>query len=202
MFENACDNDILDRNPAKGVTPPEGFEPKLHRKWSNEEINAFRQRAKDYVRRAVMVLLYTGLRVSDATSLKRDAVKGGVIRLRTQKTNTPVVIPVHSELKSELENPLPVESIWLIQGARGQQLNRNSLHSMLMREFKSLGITDAPTTHGLRKNAVVCLIEAGADPRQIQAITGQSLAMIEHYGQECTSDNLAHQAIRLWENKQ
>lgn len=202
VFDTACDNDIIDRNPAKGVTPPEGFEPKPHRKWDDVEIEAFKKRAKPHVRRAMMVLLYTGLRVTDATNLKRDAIKQGVVRLRTQKTDTPVVIPVHSELKVELERNLPVESIWLISGAYGQQMNRNSMHTMLKREFKRLGIDDAPTTHGLRKNAVVCLIEAGAEPRQIQAITGQSLAMIEHYGREYSRDHLAHQAIRLWEDKQ
>ena len=35
--------------------------------------------------------------------------------------------------------------------------------------------------HGLRKSAVVFLVEAGCTTAEVSAITGQSLQMVEHY---------------------
>jgi integrase len=149
-----------------------------------------------------MVLLYTGLRASDAVLLKRSSIESGAIRTRTKKTNTPVVIPIHAALQAELAKPLPVESLYLVPGRRGQQMSVPAISSAIKRQFEMLGHDDRPPMHGLRKNAVTALIEAGCKPRQIQAITGQSLQMIEHYGQDYDRENLAAEAIHIWERQE
>ena len=41
-----------------------------------------------------MVLRYTGLRIGDLVQLRRESVKDGKVFLYTQKTGTPVWIPV------------------------------------------------------------------------------------------------------------
>jgi hypothetical protein len=71
--------------------------------------------------------------------------------------------------------------------------------------FKTAWRRHRPTTcagyvwHGLRKSAVVTLIESGCTPTQTAAITGQSLQMVEHYGRRVDRTRLARDAMRIWE---
>lgn len=202
VLNTAADLDLIAINPAKGITAPPGFKSTPHRKWTDEEIVLFKENAKPHVRRAMMVLLHTGLRCSDALKLKRDAIKQGKICLTTQKTDQPVVIPVHPDLADEMAKPLLVESISMISGARGQELKRHGLLAMFHREFARLGVTDRPVTHGLRKNAVVSMIEVGAGEDIIHSITGQSYPTIRKYGEEFDRNKMAMKVVPLWKKGQ
>jgi hypothetical protein len=53
--------------------------------------------------------------------------------------------------------------------------------------------------HGLRKSAVVFLLEAGCTDAEVAAITGQSRTMVEHYGRQVGQRKLAASAILKWE---
>lgn len=54
--------------------------------------------------------------------------------------------------------------------------------------------------HGLRKSAVVTLLEAGCTDAEVGSITGQSREMIEHYAKQVNQRRLAAAAILRWEN--
>lgn len=53
--------------------------------------------------------------------------------------------------------------------------------------------------HGLRKSAVVFLLEAGCTDAEVAAITGQSRDMVEHYAAQVSQRRLAASAILKWE---
>ena len=53
--------------------------------------------------------------------------------------------------------------------------------------------------HGLRKSAVVMLLEAGATDAEVSAVTGQSREMVEHYSKQVNQRKLAAAAILKWE---
>lgn len=53
--------------------------------------------------------------------------------------------------------------------------------------------------HGLRKSAVVMLLEAGCTDAEVSAITGQSRDMVEHYARAVNQRKLAAAAILKWE---
>lgn len=53
--------------------------------------------------------------------------------------------------------------------------------------------------HGLRKSAVVFLLEAGCTDAEVAAITGQSRQMIEHYARQVKQKKLAAAAVLKWE---
>lgn len=191
VFERACDLDLIDRNPARRVENPINYKSEPHRPWSQEYIDTFLAGAGPFWRRAFMVLLYTGLRREDAVNLRRDHIINNRICLTmettgqaTRKTGAEVVIPIVPALAEELARPLPIEGLTLITGTRGRQIRGDVLYHSIMKEAKGLGIEKPPPLHGLRKNAVMRLIEAGLEYREIHAITGQSIRMIEHYGRE------------------
>jgi hypothetical protein len=52
--------------------------------------------------------------------------------------------------------------------------------------------------HGLRKSAVVFLLEAGCTDAETAAITGQSRDMVEHYAKQVNQQRLAAAAILKW----
>ena len=54
--------------------------------------------------------------------------------------------------------------------------------------------------HGLRKSAVVMLLEAGCTTAEVASITGQSYEMVEHYAKQVRQRKLAAAAIAKWEN--
>jgi hypothetical protein len=53
--------------------------------------------------------------------------------------------------------------------------------------------------HGLRKSAVVFLLEAGCSDAETVSITGQSRDMVEHYAKQVNQRRLAAAAILKWE---
>ena len=71
-------------------------------------------RKLETVRDLFIVGCYTGLRFSDFTQIKKENIKDGFISIRTQKTDKPVVIPIHWTIQKILdkycnknENSLP-----------------------------------------------------------------------------------------------
>jgi hypothetical protein len=55
--------------------------------------------------------------------------------------------------------------------------------------------------HGLRKNAVIMLLEAGCTETQVGAIVNMSEQMVRHYGRDVRVRELARQRMRLLENR-
>lgn len=53
--------------------------------------------------------------------------------------------------------------------------------------------------HGLRKSAVVFLLEAGCTDAEVSSITGQSRQMVEHYARQVNQRKLAAAAVLKWE---
>ena len=71
-----------------------------------------------------------------------------------------------------------------------QELNRPEMVALRERRL---------VFHGLRKSAVVFLLEAGCTDAETAAITGQSRDMVEHYAKQVNQKRLAAAAILKWE---
>lgn len=108
-----------------------------------------------------MVALYASLRRSDLIRLTRGHVKKGWLIVDIEKTDGHVEIPIHSDLEAELKQKMPVASLMLIPTARGKKMNKDSLSHGVQKECQRLGITPNPPLHGLRRNAIIRLLEAG-----------------------------------------
>jgi integrase len=128
-------------------------------------------------------------------------VKDGVISITQDKTGKTVWVPVHSELKSELEN-IPRKSIFILTNSKEQPWAtgfkaswRKELAKPAMAPIKQQGLV----FHGLRKSAVVFLLEAGCTDAEVSAITGQTRQMVEHYSRQVNQQHLAREAILKWE---
>lgn len=136
---------------------------------------------------------YTGQRQGDVLRMRRNVVRDGVIALTQQKTGKSLVIPIHRDLAPLLER-IDHNAITLAASFNGRPWKASNFR-VAFAKWKPSGVQ----FHGLRKNAVCALLEAGCTTQQAGAITGQSDAVVAYYARQVDQARLAAQAMKLWE---
>lgn len=151
-----------------------------HKPWTAAQIECAHENLTGMVRRAVMLMLYTGQRGSDVVRLGPTFVDDGGFDLGQQKTGVRVWCPIVPELAAEMETWKRQPGPYLRQeDGRAYTRKRMSIH--FREQTKGLPLLEEATLHGLRATAVVRLRREGLTTTQIQDIVGMSLAMIERY---------------------
>jgi integrase len=129
-------------------------------------------------------------------------IREGQIQVEQDKTEKKLWIPMHKALKRVLKD-VPKTSDFVLTSGSGEAWTENGFHTAWQREMKEekfARLRDQKCVfHGLRKSAVVMLLEAGCTDAEVSAITGQSREMIEHYALEVNQKKLAAAAILKWE---
>lgn len=193
--------DYLDLNPCTAVKKLKGANP--YSPWPWEDILFFRDNCSSpELWWAVALALYTGQRQSDVLKMARTSTKNGLIRVVQEKTGTPLWLPQHKDLQSILEQ-IPLRATTILTNTRGAPW-RSGFKSRFVKEMDRKVFKDLKgrrlVFHGLRKSAVVMLLEAGCTDAEVGAVTGQSRQMIEHYSIQVNQIKLAKAAILKWES--
>jgi integrase/recombinase XerD len=131
--------------------------------------------------RAMLLLLrYSGLRISDAVQLKRRRVKDGRLHVYTQKTGQPVRIPLPEQVLGVLAE--------LPEGDRYFWSGRGKVKSCIedwRRSFANLAeLADVEhvSFHRLRNTLAVSLLEKGVSVEDVAVILGNSSRVVaRHY---------------------
>ncbi len=125
-----------------------------------------------------------------------------------------LIIPAHQKLLAVLAT-MKSDSVRLLTNTRGLPWTQNGFRASwsgaLEPPQQTTGTLPRPhrlwpikraglVFHGLRRSAVVMLLEAGCTDAEVAAITGQSRQMIEHYSRQVNQKRLAASAILKWEN--
>jgi integrase len=105
---------------------------------------------------------------------------------------------LHPALRAELDR-LPLAIGYILPGIGGRPLHQTTLRETLQAFAAELGAKVVP--HGLRKNAVNSLLEAGCSTAETASITGQSLQMVEHYAKARSQQRLADSAVLRWQGR-
>ena len=147
------------------------------------------------VRLATHMLYYTAQRIGDALRLRWSDIRDGHIHLTQKKTDRVLQIPLHDDLTAELERT-PKRGITIMAGPRGKARTDDTVRKWLQDFASERGYKVVP--HGLRKNAVNALLEAGCSAAETAAISGQSLKMVEHYAKARSQPRLATAAVLKW----
>ncbi len=170
-----------------------------HAPWDDHVLAEALDAKDDRVRLATHLLLYTGQRIGDVVALRWTDLKDDHLTLTQQKTGRRLVIPLHDALKAELIRH-PKGLGYIIPGMRaGKPLHQHTLRASLQAFAAKIGAKVVP--HGLRKNAVNALLEAGCSAAETASITGQSLGQIEHYAKGRAQGKLATAAILKWHGR-
>jgi integrase len=185
------------------LDPTDGVEPPLRPKnagfaaWSEEDVSAYEQRWPLGTRQRVWldVLLYTGLRRGDAARLGRQHIRNGVAHIKTEKTDTPVALPILPGLAQTLAAG-PCGDLTFIAGAKGRPLTKESFGNEFRDACRAAGIDKS--AHGLRKIAAIRCAQNGATVPQMNAIFGWTGAkMALHYIELANREKMAADAMHL-----
>lgn len=170
-----------------------------YRTWTEADIDQFRTFWKEGTaqRIAFEILLYTGLRRSDAVRIGRQHMQGEFIVLKTKKSGetTELNIPIHDDFRAVLAT-IRHNHLNLITTVYGAARSENSFTNWIIAAARDAGLPPHSSPHGLRKAACRRLAEAGCSALEIMAITGhKNLKEIETYCVAANKKKLAASAI-------
>lgn len=193
IFGFAVDNGWIETNPAEGI---DNGKPQTdgHHTWTEEEVSAFQRfyPLGTSERLAMDILLYTGLRISDATRLGPQHIKDGVITFKTQKTGVEVCIPVLPPLAESIETT-KVDGLLFLPAPNGKPRTQTAASMWFKSRAKKAGVSG--TAHGLRKAGATFAAQNGATPYELAAMYGwTNIQMAERYTRKANKAALAKQA--------
>jgi integrase len=185
---------LVENDPCKDIALHEGGE---HEKWPDAAVALGLTADDRRIRLAVHLLLYTAQRIGDVCALRWSNIEGDAICLTQQKTGRYLEIPIHKKLRAELATH--ERTLGTIMAMGGKPATPAALRRYIQIFASERGHVIVP--HGLRKNAVNALLEAGCSVAETAAISGQSLKLVEHYAKGRSQAKLGRAAIARWENQ-
>ena len=187
LFAWAMDNDKARENPARGVKK---YKAKPHPKWPEALVEE--GLADPQVGMAVALLYFTGQRIEDVCRMSWADIRGDYMLVWNEKKDKQVEVAILPELGEMLERQEKTSTA-ILTNANGQPWTQSGLRQKLQDWAKARGHKVVP--HGLRKNAVIALLEAGCTAAQVSGITDQSIQMVEHYALEVNKLALGRAAV-------
>lgn len=184
-----------DLEPTKDIGKQDTGE---HMAWPEQLVEEGLRSEHDRVRLAVHLLYFTGQRIGDVMKMRWSDIRGDLIHVTQQKTGKFLKIQLMTELREELART-PKRGITIITGKDGKPIGSQVVRIELKKFGEDHGYTVVP--HGLRKNAVISLLEAGCTVAETAAITGQTYDIVEDYARQVDQSRLGSAAILKLENK-
>jgi hypothetical protein len=193
--------------------------------WPDWAFEIFFEHARVGLHLTVYTGLYTGQRSVDVLAMVRPRPQATEMLVVQQKTDVRAPVQIHSEYRRILDAAFPVDDkIIALRDDKPLHLREDG-EPWTLAGWKTAWqreITfEAPSTatptdrekakamkrlrdarvvyHGLRKNAVINLLEVGCSEDEVGAIVGMSAAMVRHYGREVRKHKLALNAMRKLE---
>jgi integrase len=187
VFRYALAHDMIGSNPTeslKGIKVKNGDRVK---DFSDDEMGAILEAAKaDADKRIyplVLLLRYSGLRISDATMLHRDQLKENQLTVRTIKTDVEVSVALPPVIADQLRSIERVHDGYCFWNGRSTLASLTDLYRdhHLRRVFEAAKVQGTP--HMFRHTFVHSLLNAGMSMREVAAAIGDTVHITErHYG--------------------
>lgn len=187
LFAWAIENEKAKDNPAKGIKK---FASKPHEPWPEDLLE---DALKDpQVGMAVALFLFTGQRINEVVRMSWRDIEGDHMNVYAQKQDNHIRVAILPEL-AEMLSAQEKTSVAILTNANGQPWGQGGLRKKLQLWAAARGHHVVP--HGLRKNAVISLLEAGCTVAEVSGITDQSFQMIEHYAKGRNKLHLGRAAV-------
>ena len=121
----------------------------------------------------ILVLRYTGLRIRDVVTLRRDAVRGSRLFLRTAKTGTDVFCPLPPQVVSALA-AIPEEGRWYFWDGLSKPKSAVGVYQKsLAKVFEAAGVPRA-YPHLFRHTLATDLLTRGVSLQTVSTLLGHS----------------------------
>jgi site-specific recombinase XerD len=201
FFRYALDRDWIEKNPATRLSNPRvEMRPTMPLSddemksiltacdnlaitatWPSQRLNAYRLKA------LVLLMRYSGMRVSDAVALTTDKLRDRKLFLYTQKTGQPVYTILPDSVVSILEaTPRVTDTRYFWTGAGNVESIVRSWQARLKKIFDTAKVEKGPTnaiSHRFRDTFAVKLLERGTSLETVGILLGHKSVRITeiHY---------------------
>ena len=171
-------NNWLQANPVAGIRAPE-VQPSPTLPFSDEEFAKILAACdryegdQDRMRAFVLVMRYSGLRISDTCQLRRDAVVDGRIFTRQEKTGQPVYVPVPPVVIDALSKVKGDGEMYFWSGNGKLLTTVGNWRKYLGWLFKKSGVAGG-RSHRFRDTFSVSLLEKGVSIETVSVLLGHS----------------------------
>src|SRR5262249_31384161 len=186
LFRWAKKAGLVKVDPTTDVDAPRRKQGPGYPTWTEADVAMYQRRWPIGTRERVWidVLLYTGLRCGDAVRLGRQHIRDGEIQLVTEKTGTPVPLPILPELAKTLA-----------AGPCGDlPMSAGYFSNEFVRAARTAGVRGS--AHGVRKIAATRAANNGATVAELEAMFGWTGGrMASYYTREADRRRLAKGAI-------
>ena len=196
LMRFAVERNLIKADPTQGVRPLKYKTDGFHT-WTEDEIEAFDARwpLGTQERLAKDLLLYTAQRSSDVRTMGLQHLRGGMVRVRQQKTGASLEIPVHPALKASLD-ARPGNHLSFLTTPTGEPYTAAGFGNWFSEAARKAGLPVGVSAHGLRKAAARRLAEAGCSASQIAAVTGhRTLKEVSRYTRAADQRTMAEAAL-------
>lgn len=174
LYSWADEQDLLPAgfiNPAAGIRKVKA-KAKPITIWSDEEAALFLKHCEPFMKTPVMLALYTGQRREDLVRMNWSDYQGGIIRVRQNKTDEPLDIPCHPELRKHLDAVKTKFGGAIVRTQAGKPMNAGMLSAALQRAVAAIDNMPSRSWHGLRYASAGRMEAAGCTVVQISSIIG------------------------------
>jgi len=135
---------------------------------------------KKKIKAFILVMLYSGIRISDCVFLRKDRVKDGKLFIRTHKTGVPVWVPLPQNVLDALDD-IGASDFYFTTGAGKVKTWTTEWEERLKKVFVLAGMPEAHS-HMLRDTFSVNLLRKGRTIEDVAALLGNTVAVCEkHY---------------------
>lgn len=193
--------------------------------WPDWAFELWFQYARVGLHLPVYTALFTGQRSIDVYGMRRPGPKATEMPLVAQKTGELVPVQIHTEYRALINATMPADQVMILREEDlmlhlredGEAWTLGGARTAWQREMTFEPDPDARRAgrdkaaamkrlrdgrvvfHGLRKNAVIMLLEVGCTEKEVEKIVGMSPAMVEHYSKRVKARRLAISAMKKLE---
>jgi len=204
LFEFGIPRDFCESNPAEHTEKAAKGDPWIP--WPPEAFALWFEHARVDMHLPIYSALFTGQRKETVLGMFRPKSDATEIQVYAQKIKSWIPTQIHSEYR-HLIDAVPVDpdkpQLKLHLMASGQPWSYEGWKTAWQRELEKPALKAFKEKrwvfHGLRKNAVCNLLEAGCTTQMVSAIVGMSEQMVNHYAKDVSKYRLARSAIKLLE---
>jgi integrase len=171
-------------NPAVSVKPPKVTTPptlpfdadefnkilKACDKFSVSGIYKDKNRVR--IKALVLLMRHSGLRIGDAVLLKRDRIVNGRLFLHTQKTGTPVYLPLPPIVLSALKEIGNIHPEYFFWSGTGKTKSALSVWDRTLRRLFEIAEIKKGHSHRFRDTFAVSLLENGVPIEDVAILLG------------------------------
>lgn len=184
FFKVCVDSGWIEKNPAKAIEGPiVNYDPTLPYTdaemekilWAAESIREAHPKipkgSEKKLKALILLMRYSGIRISDAVMYRRDLVKDGKLFLRQTKTKHPVLVPLPKEVLKALAACDEGNAYFFYNGIGKVKTCITEWQERLKRVYVMAGVADGHS-HRLRDTFAVGLLNAGVSLETVSVLLG------------------------------